>query len=57
MITNIAQAILKKNAIKLAKHHKKYCEGEQCDISLLMLAELLSNAGIKLTDKDMRHFI
>ena len=46
-----------KNAIKLAKHHRKYCEGEKCDISLILLAEVLQMADIKLTKKQMENFI
>ncbi len=33
--------ILRKNAILLAEHHKKYCEGMECEISLHLLRELL----------------
>ena len=46
-----------KNAINLVKHHKKYCEGEKCDIALYGISELFSRANIKLTKKQRREFI
>jgi hypothetical protein len=49
--------ILKRNAILLAEEHRKHCEGETCEISLLLLATLLSRAGIKLEQDDFKHFV
>jgi hypothetical protein len=50
---------LKENVIRLIKHHRKYCEGETCDISLSQILELLEaseNAGLKFTDEEKRLF-
>jgi len=61
---NVADAVRKidqdwliKNAIKLAKHHKKYCIGEKCDIALFGIAELFNRANIKLTKKQRGVFL
>jgi len=51
------KTILKKNAIRLAKHHKKNCDGETCAISLYMIYELLKEAGINVTRDEMKHFV
>jgi len=51
------KTILKENAIRIAKDHKKHCDGEDCNISLLLLVELLDNAGIKLTKNQLSEFI
>ena len=42
---------IKENAIRMAKHHRKHCEGEGCNISLYLLKRALDLAGIKL-DRD-----
>ena len=50
--------VLRENVINLAKHHKKYCEGEKCDISLQLLRELLRGKyKIELTFEEEREFI
>ena len=61
---NVADAVRKidqdwliKNAMKLAKHHKKYCEGEKCTIALYGIAELFNRANIKLTKKQREVFL
>jgi len=51
------ETVLKKNTIALARHHKKYCEGEKCTISLILLMELLRLSGIKLTKQEVEEFI
>ena len=45
------------NAIALAKHHKKHCEGSSCNISLLMLMQTCEDAGIKFTKKERGNFV
>lgn len=45
------------NAIEIAKHHRKYCEGEDCVISLFLLEQVCEKAGIKFTKREMRHFV
>ncbi len=61
---NVADAVRKidhnwliENAIRLAKHHKKYCIGEKCNIALYGIAELFSRANIKLTKKQRGVFL
>lgn len=49
--------VLKMNALNLARHHKKTCEGEECNISLLLLLEVLLQAGILVTDDEKREFL
>lgn len=48
---------LLQNAIKIAVHHKQYCEEEDCTISLFGLADLLEKAGIKLTKEQREEFL
>jgi hypothetical protein len=45
------------NVIQLAKHHKKYCEGENCVISLYLLREMAEKLGIKFSEKEKRLFL
>ena len=52
MKTITEQQAVKKNALRLAEHHIKHCEGAGCDISLYLLLRLLEMAGIKLTNKE-----
>ncbi len=47
----------KHNTIWLAKHHRKYCEGKDCNISLLTLMLMAEKAGCKFTKKERRLFI
>lgn len=47
---------LKENCIRLAVHHKKYCVGSHCDISLITLLILLRKANIKLSVEEMEYF-
>ncbi len=50
--------ILRKNAIRLAKNHKKHCKGENCSISLALLRELLRGKHkINLTEEEERVFL
>jgi hypothetical protein len=43
--------------IQLAKHHRKYCEGEDCVISLYLLREMTEKLGIKFTEKEKELFL
>lgn len=45
------------NVFNMVKHHKKYCEGEDCCISLLSLRMMAENAGVKFTKKELELFI
>ena len=47
----------KRNTIELAKHHKKYCEGEFCTISLWSLKVMAEKAGVRFTREEIKLFI
>ncbi len=47
----------KENIIKIAKHHKKHCDGETCTISLWLLILTAERAGIRFTKKERRVFL
>ena len=47
----------KLNLINLAKHHRKHCEGESCNISLMLVMQVAERTGIKFTKKEMKEFI
>ena len=49
--------VYKFTALKLAKHHRKYCEGEKCNISLIVLKEMAEKCGVKFTEKEFKEFI
>ena len=46
---------LKENAINIADDHRAHCH-ESCNISLVLLAELLIAAGVELTPEELKHF-
>lgn len=50
-----AQAI-RENAIRLAQHRKKHCDGADCNISLYLLRRALEIAGITLTEGEKHVF-
>ena len=52
MNNEIDLTVLKDNYMKVIEHHKKYCEGENCNISLFLLRVLAEKAGIKFTDSE-----
>ena len=47
----------KQTTLELAKHHRKYCEGEECNISLNVLRMMAEEIGIEFTDKEKEIFI
>jgi hypothetical protein len=49
--------LLKRNAIRLVDHHRKHCDGAECNISLSLIFELLQRAEIKLTPEETAHFL
>jgi len=57
METITEKQAIKENAIKLASHHKKHCDGAECDISLYLLRRALDLAGIELNDEEKRIFM
>jgi len=48
--------VYKFNTLELAKHHRKYCEGENCVISLNVLRMMAEECGIKFTKKETEIF-
>lgn len=54
---NGLQKVYKRNSLALARHHKKTCFGEECDISLFMLLYMATDAGVKFTEKEAREFL
>ena len=55
-LSDMMKRIIKENIIKLAVEHKDKCNGH-CNISLILIAEFLENAGIKLTKEERLIFI
>ena len=47
----------KMDLIALAKNHKEHCNGEDCNISLILLAEMGKKLGIKFTKKELKTFL
>ena len=48
---------VKENAIRMAEHHRKHCEGEDCNISLYLLKRALDLADIKLDRAESLKFM
>jgi hypothetical protein len=47
-----------KNLLRLVKHHKKTCDGEDCNISLLLIADIYKEIiGRELTKKEFGMFM
>ena len=46
----------KMNTLELAKHHRKYCEGESCNISLNILMIMAEECGVRFTDEEREEF-
>lgn len=49
--------ILKNQLIEIVKHHKKVCNGENCNISLYLIRLIGEKAGLQFTDKEKEIFI
>ena len=49
--------VYKQLALSLAKHHRKYCEGEKCNISLIILKQMAEDCGVEFTDEEFKEFI
>ena len=47
----------KHNTLELAKHHKRTCDGELCNISLLTLRLMAEECGVKFTNEEKKVFI
>jgi len=50
-------AILKQNAIAMAKQHKDNCNDEECTISVSLIGVLLTKAGIPLSKEEWAELI
>jgi hypothetical protein len=48
---------VKDNALRLADHHREHCDGPDCTVSLVALAELLILAGFELSDDETRRLL
>jgi hypothetical protein len=48
---------VKENALRLARQLRDTCSDEDCDVSLILLGELLTLAGIELTPDEWKEFI
>ncbi len=47
----------KNNIVALAKHHKKHCNEEDCQVSLIMLRMFAEDGGIKFTKEEQELFV
>lgn len=47
----------KRNTLELAKHHRKYCEGESCGISLILLRMMAEKCGVIFSEEEKELFI
>jgi len=57
MKTTTREQAWKMNTIWLANQHKVDCCGEECNISLLLLAEMAEKAGVRFTKREREVFI
>lgn len=48
---------LKENMLRLVEHHRRHCDGPDCDISLWEVRQVMERAGITLTDEEKRRFM
>ena len=46
----------KLNVLELAKHHREYCEGESCIISLYVLKMMAEDCGVVFTKEEAEEF-
>jgi hypothetical protein len=56
-VTDERRNIIRINAIRLVEHHKQHCDGADCNISISCIGELLTLAGIPLTDAEYSNFL
>ena len=47
----------KQQFIRIAKEHRKHCDGKDCGISLNSLAMMLEKSKVKLNKKELREFL
>ena len=46
-----------RQAIRLADEHRAHCPGEECNIMLSCLLELLHAAGVEVPQDKVKHFV
>jgi len=46
-----------KFALILAEHHKRHCDGAECNISLGQIKEMAMAAGAKFTKEESEQFV
>jgi hypothetical protein len=56
-MSDLEKEVYKENLIKLVKHHKKHCDGPECDISVYQIRIVAQLAGIEFTDEEKKIFI
>jgi hypothetical protein len=49
--------IEKENLLNVVKHHKKHCDGPDCNISLHWLLTIAERAGIVFTAEERSNFV
>ena len=49
--------LYKLNTLELARHHRKHCEGEDCNISLNVLRMMAEECGVKFTKEEKDVFL
>lgn len=49
--------LIKRNIIRLVEHHKRTCDGPDCNISLMLVRDLVELAGIELSEEERREFM
>jgi len=49
--------VFKLTALELAKHHRKYCEGKKCNISLNILRMMAEECGVEFTEEELKEFL
>ena len=57
MVTIKESDVYKIMALRLSKHHRKHCTGENCNISLILLMQMAEKCGAKFTSKEFKEFI
>ena len=57
MENNELRKVYKLNTLEIAKHHREFCEGEDCNISLIILMQMAENLGVSFTEKEKELFI
>lgn len=49
--------ILKMNLINLVENHKKFCDGDECPVMLMLILQVGEAAGLEFTEEEKRRFM